>query len=112
MFVVHLRDGKTLREVDGVDWKQVPVNDITSLQLHRPNGLTYTVSADGGKVKLLQLKRNTLDMLHGTNNVTERVIGFIYQDKLAVKMEVDEITGNVRLIVEEKNENSRGWRRL
>ena len=111
MFVVHLRDGKTLKEAEGIDWKQVPLQDITSLQLHR-NGITYTVSADGSRVRLLQLKRNTLDMLRGTNDVTERVIGFIYQDRLAVKMELNERSGNVRVTVEEKNEKARGWHRI
>jgi len=108
MFVVHLRDGRTIREGE-MDWKAIPHQDITSLQLLK-HGKTYTVSVDGANVKLLQLKRNVLNTLLGTDELTERVIGFVVGEKWAVKMEVDEVSGNVRLTLEEKM--NKGWRKL
>jgi len=110
MFIVHLKDGRTLKESDGVAWKDINHRDITSLQLCR-NGKFYTVGVSGANVKLLQLKRNIVNTLLGTDELTERVIGFIYQDKLAVKMEVDEKTGNVLLTLEVRDEKGK-WRRL
>ena len=110
MFIAHLKDGRTLKESDKVNWKDVPVQDITSLQLSA-HGRLFTVSVDGKNVKLLQLKRNILDVSAGTDNVVTRVIGFIYQDKVAVKMEVDERTGNVMLTLEVRDEKGK-WRRL
>jgi hypothetical protein len=109
VFIIHLRDGRTLKESDGVNWRDVPLHEITSLQLHR-NGKFYTVSVDGANVKLLQLKRGTVGTLIN-EEVSERVIGFIWQDKVAVKMEVDEKTGNVRLTLEVRDEKGK-WRRL
>lgn len=108
MFIVHLRDGKTLTEKDTV-WRDLPIQDITSLQLYR-GGKHYTISVDGKNVKLIQVKRATLDMVLGTNEITERVIGFIIEDKYAVKMEVDEMTGDVRLTLEKRE--GRNWIKL
>lgn len=108
MFIVHMRDGRTLKETE-VDWKNVDRQNITSLQLLR-NGKYYTVSVDGGGVQLLQLKRGTVGMMIN-ESVTERVIGFIVDDKYAVKMEVDEKTSNVRLTLEKRDAKGR-WRRM
>ena len=108
MFILHMRDGRTLKEGE-VNWRDVDIQNITSLQLHR-NGKFYTVSVDGANVKLLQLKRGIIGTLI-SEDVTERVIGFIYDDKVAVKMEVDEKTGNVRLTLEVRDEKGK-WRRL
>ena len=110
MWIVHMRDGRTVREGEGMDWSQLPHQDITSLQLSR-HGRTYTLTAAGDKVKLLQLKRALLNSFQpGQSEVTERVIGFIWEGKLAVKMEVDEGSGDVRMTVEERGE--KGWRRV
>jgi hypothetical protein len=111
MFVVHLRDGRTLKEADGVNWKELSHQDITSLQLFHNKGGTHTISIDGKNVKLLQLKRNILDMLAGTDMICERVVGFILEDKVAVKLTVDEKTGNTVMTVEVKDEKGK-WRRL
>lgn len=109
MYMVHLKDGRTLRESE-VEWKDIPQDAISSVQLYR-QGQIFTLSVDGAKVKILQLKRNVLDMLHGTNDVTERVIGFIWQDKVAVKLEVDERSGNAHLTLEVRDEKGK-WRRV
>ena len=109
MFIVHLKDGRTLKESDGVAWKDVPLQDITSLQLLR-GGKFYTVAVRGENVKLLQLKRGIIGTLIN-EEVSERVIGFIWKDKVAVKMEVDEKNGNVRLTLEVRDEKGK-WRRL
>ena len=45
MFIAHLKDGKTMRE-DEVDWKSVPQQNISSLQLAK-HGRIFTVTADG-----------------------------------------------------------------
>ncbi len=100
MFIAHLKDGSTLRE-DEVDWKSVPQQDISSLQLAK-HGRIFTVSADGTKVKYLQLKRNILDTAGGTDTIVERVIGFIVDDLYAVKMEINERTGDTKLTLEKK----------
>jgi len=108
MFVAHLRDGRTLKESEGTDWRQVPHQDITSLQLYR-SGKTYTISADGKNVEFIQLKRAVV----GTGplkGITERVIGFILDGTYAFKIEVDEGNGNVKVTIE-KREGKR-WRRL
>ena len=108
MFIVHLRDGRTLKESDGVNWKDVPVHNITSLQLFR-KGRTYTVSVDGKNVQLLQLKREITGTGPLPTGVCERVVGFIVGD-FAVKMEVCEHTGNVRVTLEQKQ--GKKWVRL
>ena len=107
MFVVRLRDGRTLKENE-VDWKEIPKKDITSLQLYK-HGKIYTVSADGCNVDFIQLKRNLMDILAGTNDVTERVIGF-FVDDIAIKMVVDEQNGNVKLTVQKKIDGK--WKKL
>ncbi len=115
MFVVHLKDGRTLKEEDGVNWKEIPHQDITSLQLFHKNGSSHTVSISGKNVKLLQLKRNIINTLLGTDELVERVVGFILDDKIAVKLVVDEKTGNTNLSLEVKLPNSKGkmeWRRM
>ena len=108
MFIAHIRDGRTLKETD-VDWKEVPQEDITSLQLYR-QGNYYTVSADGKNVKYVQLKRTITGVGPMPQGVCERVIGFVLDEKYAIKMEVDERTGNVKLTVEEKV--GKKWRKL
>jgi len=107
MFIAHLRDGRTMKE-DTTDWKQVPQEDITSLQVAK-HGRLFTVTADGKNVKFLQLKRNLLDTAKGTDSVVERVIGVIVED-VAVKMVIDERTGYVKLTVEKKEDGK--WRKL
>ncbi len=97
MFIVHLRDGRTLKETD-VDWKEVPQENITSLQLYRL-GKRYTVSADGKNVKFIQLKRAVTGSGPMPQGICERVIGFVL-DNIAVKLEIDEKSGNVKLTVE------------
>ena len=110
MFIAHLRDGRTIKEVEGVDWKDIPLQDITSLQLvHKGSGVTHTLSVDGSNVKLLQLKRNTLNTVEGTDKITERVIGFILGE-MAVKLEVDEKSGNTRLTISKKE--NKGYKKL
>jgi len=109
MFIVHLKDGRTLKESDGVDWKQVKGEDISSLQLYR-NGKFYTVAVKASEdVKLLQLKRGIVGTLLNVE-VSERVVGFIYKDSIAVKMEVDEESSNVRLTLEVRD--GKKWRKL
>lgn len=111
MFVVHMRDGKTLTEGQ-VNWKEIPVQDITSLQLYHTSGRKYTVSADGKNVKFIQLKRAITGSGPLPQGICERVIGVVVGD-LAVKMEVDERSGNVRLTVEKKEQVKGGkWRKL
>ena len=112
MFIAHMKDGRTLKESEGVDWKTINTQDITSLQLLR-NGKFYTVGVRGENAHLIQLKRGIIGTAFAVD-VSERVIGFIIQeegkDKYAVKLEVDEKTGNVLLTLEMKEK--RGWRRL
>ena len=110
MFVVHLRDGRTMKEEDGVEWKDIVQEDITSLQLQTKDGRIHTVSADGKNIKFLQLKRNLLDMVKGTDKVVERVIGYIVDDKYAVKLEVYEESGDSKLTLEVKE--GKKWRKL
>ena len=105
MFIVHMKDGRTLKESDGVDWNDIPMHEITSLQLCR-NGKYFTVGVKGENVKLLQLKRGTVGTFINMD-VIERVIGFIIRDeqgneKYAIKMEVDEQTSNVLVTLEKK----------
>ena len=118
MFVVHLRDGKTLKESEGTNWKEVPTREITSLQLFEKDR-KYTIAVKGSNVKLLQLKRRNLDVFTGQDTLVERVIGFIIQengvDKYAVKMEVDEKSGDPKVTLEvydEKGKKGRKWRML
>lgn len=112
MFIVHMKDGTTLKESDGVNWKTINTQNIRSLQLVR-NGRLFTVSVSGEKAKLLQLKRQMINTLLGTDALVERVIGFIYKD-IAVKMVVDEATGNVTLTCEEQidEKNKKVWRKV
>ena len=107
MFVVHLRDGRTLNE-ERVDWKDIPVQDITSLQLYHL-GKKYTVSADGKNVKFIQLKRSITGAGPMPQGVCERVIGFVLDD-IAVKMTIDEKTGAVKLTVESRRSGK--WKKL
>ena len=107
MFIVHLKDGRTLKE-GKVNWKDVPVQNISSLQIYR-NGKYYTISVDGKNVNYIQVKRNTLDVLTGVDMLTERVIGFTV-DNLAFKLEVDEKTGNCKVTVDRLKD--RKWKRL
>ena len=84
MYIVHLKDGRTITEKE-MNWKEIQevsnnFQDITSLQLKRGNNY-FTVSVEGKNVKLLQLKRAILDVLTGKNTLTERVVGFIIEDK-------------------------------
>ena len=112
MFVVRLRDGRTLKEED-VDWKEIPLKDITSLQLYKHNKV-YTVSADGNNVDLIQLKRDLQNVLTGDTRTVERVIGVTIKeegkDKYSIKMTVDEDTGNVKLTVQKKD--GKKWKKL
>jgi len=117
MFIVHTRDGKTINE-NTADWKEVKsqtnnLADVTSLQLKKGNQF-FTVSVDGKNVDLLQLKRNVQNILTGTTSLEERVIGFIIKEgneqKYAVKMEINEHTGNVYLTLEQKVEGK--WKKL
>jgi len=107
MFLARLKDGRTLKE-NKVNWKEIPKKDITSLQLYK-NNRVFTVSADGSNVDFIQLKRNTMNVMTGQTDVTERVIGF-FVDNLAVKMEVEEKSGNVKLTVQKKIDGK--WRKL
>jgi len=112
MFVVRLRDGRTLKEED-VDWKEIPKKDITSLQLYKHNKV-YTISVDGNNVDLIQLKRNLQNVLTGETKIVERVIGCTIkengEDKYSIKMEVDEQLGNVKLTVQKKE--GKKWKKL
>ena len=109
MYSVILRDGSILSEAqEVVEWKNLPLEDIVNVRLHR-NGMTYEVEVDGSKVKLLQLKR-AVTGVGGPDNVVQRVVGFIWEDKVAVKMVVDEKSGDVKLTLEVK-ENGK-WLRL
>jgi len=108
VFIVHLRDGRTLKESDGVDWSDVPAHNITSLQLYR-NGKYYTVTADGRNVKFIQLKRAITGSGPMPQGICERVIGLVTGD-MAVKMQVDEKSGDVKLTVESRKGGK--WKKL
>ena len=124
MFIVHLRDGRAIKEdevVDGVvhDWKQIKkitndLKDITSVQIKRGD-VFYTLSVDGKNVELIQLKSNILNMTTGEDNLVERVLGFTIKDEqgnplYAVKLRIGEKTGGAKLTLEQKTE--KGWKLL
>ena len=121
MFIVHLRDGRAIKEdekINGVvhDWKHIKkitdnLRDITSVQVKRGD-VFYTLSVDGKNVELIQLKSNILNMMTGANNLVERVLGFTIMDEkgnplYAVKMRIGEKTGGAKLTLEKKTE--KGW---
>lgn len=121
MFIVHLKNGRAINEdevIEGVthDWKKVKeisngLKDITAVQIKRGNTF-YTCSAKGENVDLIQLKSNILDFSAGTNNLVERVLGFIIKDDnnnplYAVKMRIGEKTGGVKLSLEKMTD--KGW---
>ena len=86
MFIVHLRDGRAIKEdqvIDGVvhDWKKIKeisnnLTDITAIEIKRGD-VYHCLSVDAKNVGLIQLKRNLLDFVQGTDTLVERVIGFI-----------------------------------
>ena len=116
MFIVHLRDGRAIKEDEKIagivhDWKHIKkitnnLQDVTSIQIKR--GDVYNTLAVGGKnVELIQLKSNILDMIRGTDTLVERVLGFVIKDEqgnptYAVKMRIGEKTGGVKLTLEKK----------
>ena len=121
MFIVHLKNGKAIKEdekIDGIvhDWKHIKkisrdLKDITAVQIKRGENF-YTMRVDGENVELIQLKSNVLNMMTGENNLVERVLGFIIKDDkglplYAVKMRIGEKTGGVKLTLEKKTE--KGW---
>jgi len=123
-FIIHLRDGRAIKEdevIDGVihDWKQIKkisnnLKDITSIQIRKGDKF-YTLSVDGNNVELIQLKSAISNMLTGTTDLVEKVLGFIIKDDkdnplYAVKMRICEKTDNVKLTLEKKIE--KGWKIL
>jgi hypothetical protein len=121
MFIVHLRNGKVIKEdevVDGVvhDWKQIKrvtndLRDITSIQIKHGDTF-HTLSVDGKNVELIQLKSNILNMMTGEDKLVERVFGFVIKDAqgnpaYAVKLRIGEKTGGTKLTLEQKTE--KGW---
>ena len=108
-FIIHLKDGKTLKEGE-VEWKDIPKEEVSSLQLYKHNHY-YTISVDGKNVELIQLKRAITGNGPFPTGICERVIGFTIENKYAIKMTVDEKTGNVLLTVEQKDEKN-NWRKL
>lgn len=123
MFIVHLRDGRSIKEdevIDGVvhDWKVIKkitnnLKDITAVQIKRGE-IFHTLAVDGNNVELIQLKSNILNMTTGEDKLVERVLGFAINDDAgnplyAVKMRIGEKTGGVKLTLEKKTE--KGWKR-
>ena len=118
-FIIHTKDGRTLKE-DSKDWKEVVketnnLKDVSSLQLRDDKGKFYTVSVNGAKADFIQLKRNVMDIMAGTNELVERVVGCVLKDDnnqplFAVKMVINEKNKNVLLTVEKKTE--KGWIKL
>jgi len=123
-FIVHLRDGRSIKEdevIEGVthDWKHIKkisnnLQDVKSVQIKRGD-VFYTLSVDGHNVELIQLKSNILNMMLGTNDLVERVLGFVIPDEqgnplYAVKMRIGEKTGGAKLTLEKKTE--KGWKSL
>ena len=123
-FIIHLRDGRAIKEdevIDGViyDWKQIKkisnnLKDITSIQIRKGDKF-YTLSVDGNNVELIQLKSAISNMLTGTTDLAEKILGFVIKDDkdnplYAVKMRICEKTGGVKLTLEKKIEN--GWKKL
>lgn len=120
MFIVHLKNGKAIKEdekIDGVvhDWKKIKeisngLKDITAVQIKRGENY-YTMSVDGENVELIQLKSNVLNMTTGQDSLVERVLGFVIKEeglsKYAVKMRIGEKTGGVKLTLEKKTD--KGW---
>ena len=109
MFIVHLKDGRAIKEdevIDGVvhDWKVIKkisneLKDVTAVQIKRGE-LYYTLAVHGENVELIQLKTNLLNMAKGTDNLIERVLGFIIVNEkgdplYAVKMRISEKTVKV-----------------
>ena len=124
MFIVHLRDGRAIKEdevIEGIthDWKHIKkitdnLKDITSVQIKRGEAF-YTLSVDGKNVELIQLKSNILNMMTGENKLVERVLGFVIKDDkgnpvYAIKMRIAEKTGGAKLTLEKKTE--KGWQLL
>ena len=123
-FIIHLRDGRAIKEdevIDGViyDWKQIKkisnnLKDITSIQIRKGDKF-YTLSVDGNNVELIQLKSAISNMLTGTTDLVEKVLGFIIKDDkdnplYSVKIRICEKTDNVKLTLEKKIE--KGWKIL
>jgi len=117
MFIVHLRDGRSIKEdevIGGVvhDWKQIKkitnnLQDITAVQIKHNNGSYYTLAVDGKNVELIQLKSNILNLMTGEDKLVERVLGFVIKDEkgnpqYAVKMRIGEKTGGTKLTLEKR----------
>lgn len=124
-FIVHLRDGRAIKEdevIDGVvhDWKVIKklsnnLQDITAVQIKRGDNTFYTMSIDGKNVELIQLKSNILNISTGEDKLVERVLGFVIKDEkgnpqYAIKMRIGEKTGGTMLTLEKKVE--KGWIKL
>lgn len=124
-FIVHLRDGRSIKEdekIDGVihDWKHIKkisnnLQDITAVQIKRGDNTFYTMAVDGKNVELIQLKSNILNMMTGEDNLVERVLGFVIKDEhgmpvYAIKMRINEKTGGTKLTLEKKE--LKGWQQL
>ena len=116
MFIVHLRDGRAIKEdevIEGVvhDWKHIKaitnnLKDVTAVQIKK-DAIFYTLSVDGQNAELIQLKSNILNMMTGEDNLVERVLGYVIKDekgkpKYAVKMLISVKTGSVKLTLEKK----------
>lgn len=122
MFIVHLKDGRSIKEDEIIkdivyDWKKIKevsnnLKDITAVQIKHNKGIYYTMSIKGENVELLQLKANVIDMIKGTDELRERILGFIIKDdkgnpQYAVKMRISEKTGGVVLGLEKRTD--KGW---
>ena len=117
MYIVHLRNGRTITENE-MDWKQIKeetnnLQDITSLQLKRGNQY-FTLSVDGKNADIIQLHRAVTGVGPLKQGLVERVIGCVVGDetKYAIKLEVDEATGNVKLTIEERKAGEKKWRKV
>ena len=117
MYIVHLRNGRTITENE-MDWKQIKqetnnLQDITSIQLKRGSQY-FTLSVDGKNAELVQLHRAITGTGPLPQGVVERVIGCVVGEdtKYAIKLVVDEATGNVKLTVEERKAGEKKWRKL
>jgi len=123
-FIAHLRDGRAIKEDEVInnvvhDWKEIKritnnLQDLTAVQIRRGD-VFYTLVVDGKNVEPIQLKSNVMDLVKGTNDLVERVLGFTIKDEAgnplyAVKMRIGEKTGGVKLTLEKKT--ATGWKQL
>ena len=126
MFIVHLKDGRAIKEdekIDGIvhDWKYIKsisnnLKDVTSVQVKRGE-IFYTMAVNGKNVDLLQLKANIRNMVTGEDNLVERTLGFFILDEkgnqsYAVKMIINEKNGGAKLTLQkcvEKEKGLMGW---